>query len=157
MRRKDREITDRNEIYDVLRRCDTLRIAIHDDEYPYTVPVSFGTEIINDRIVVYFHSALEGKKIELIKKNPHVCIEGDIFHRTQETAHGITVHYESVIGFGECRFVEEQEEIVHGLELVMKHYGYLERSVEQCGSTAHVAVGKIVLNEVSGKRNLPSV
>lgn len=42
MRRSDREITDFNEIVDVLRRADTIRLGLHDDPYPYVVPLSFG-------------------------------------------------------------------------------------------------------------------
>ena len=156
MRRKDREITDKNKICDVLKRCDTLRIAIYNEEYPYVVPVSFGMEIIDEKPVIYFHSATEGKKIDLLKKNPHVCIEGDIYHGTRETPHGFTIYYESVIGFGKCYFVKDEKEIGHGLELIMEQYGYAERT-EHCKATNHVAVCKIVLDEITGKRNLPLV
>ena len=154
MRRKDREIAEKNDIYDVLKRCKTLRIAIQDEEYPYIVPVSFGMENIDEKPVIYFHSATEGKKIELLKKNPRICIEGDIFHSTRETPHGFTIYYESVIGFGKCFFVKDKEEVEHGLELIMEHYGYAERT-EHCKATDHVAVFKIVLDEITGKRNLP--
>ena len=35
MRRKDREVTDLQEIFDILKRCDTVRIAVYGEEYPY--------------------------------------------------------------------------------------------------------------------------
>lgn len=57
MRRKDREVQDRQEIFDILRRCDTVRIGIQGEKYPYVVPVSFGMEVVNDQAVVYFHCA----------------------------------------------------------------------------------------------------
>lgn len=34
MRRKDREVQDRQEIFDILRRCDTVRIGIQGEKYP---------------------------------------------------------------------------------------------------------------------------
>lgn len=42
MRRKDREITEFEEIIDVMERCGVCRLALHDEEYPYIVPLNFG-------------------------------------------------------------------------------------------------------------------
>ncbi len=155
MRRKDREVTDPQEIFDILKRCDTVRIAVYGKEYPYIVPVSFGTEMIEGKAVVYFHCAREGLKVDLIRENPRVCVEGDIFIKIEPTDHGITTRYESVIGFGECRFVEDMDEIVHGLKVLTEHYGYYNYPLERCRAIEHLFVGKIVLDEMTGKRNLP--
>lgn len=54
MRRKDRDVENRDEIYDILKRCDTIKIAMHGDVYPYLVPVSFGAEIVKNKIVIFF-------------------------------------------------------------------------------------------------------
>ena len=113
MRRKDREVQSLDEIFDILNRCDTVRIAFQGDKSPYVVPVSFGTELVDGKVIVYFHCAREGMKLELLKANPQVCVEGDIFIRTETTDHGITTRYESVIGFGTCRIVENEQEIKH--------------------------------------------
>ena len=110
MRRKEREIQDRQEIFDVLRRCDTVRIGIMGEKYPYVVPVSFGMEVVDDKAVIYFHCARQGMKLDLLAKNNNVCVEGDIFIKIEPTAHGITARYESVIGFGTCNFVEDPED-----------------------------------------------
>ena len=64
MRRKDREVTEKSEIIDILRRCDTIRIGIQGEQYPYVVPVSFGLEVIDENPVVYFHGAREGMKVD---------------------------------------------------------------------------------------------
>ncbi|MDF2587373.1 MAG: pyridoxamine 5-phosphate oxidase family protein, partial [Anaerocolumna sp.] len=42
MRRTDREITDLNQIVDIMKRCDVCRLAFFDKEYPYIVPLNFG-------------------------------------------------------------------------------------------------------------------
>ena len=155
MRRKDREIENQVEIYDILNRCDTIKIAMHGNVYPYIIPVSFGTEIVEGKVVIYFHWAQKGTKIDLLKENPHVCVEGEIFMQIEKTAHGITARYESIVGFGECTFVSEQEEIIHGMKLLTKHYGYDEYPLEHCAGLNHLFVGKIMLNEIYGKKNLP--
>ncbi len=155
MRRKEREITDRNEIFDVLRRCDTVRIAMQGGRYPYVVPVSFGMEIIDGKAVIYFHCAKEGMKLDLLEKNPRVCVEGDIFIKTETTGHGITARYESVIGFGECVFVTDTDEMIRGLKLLTEHYGFFDYPLDRCRGIDHLKVGKIVLDEITGKRNLP--
>lgn len=48
MRRRDREITDKQEILEVMRKCDVCRIALHDGDYPYIVPLNFGLQVEND-------------------------------------------------------------------------------------------------------------
>lgn len=155
MRRKDREVQNRTEILEILNRCDTVRIAMHGNQYPYAVPVSFGTEVAEDTIILYFHCAQQGLKVDLLKKNPSVCVEGDIFIQVEKTAHGITARYESVIGFGECQFVTDADEIKHGLKTILDHYGYHEYPLDHCMGLSHVLIGKIVLERITGKRNLP--
>lgn len=155
MRRKEREIKSVDEIIDVLRRCDTVRIGIQGDEYPYVVPVSFGMETKDGKAVIYFHCAKQGMKIDMLRKNPKVCVEGDIFIKVEKTEHGITTRYESVIGFGECEFVSDEEEIIHGLKLLTERYGYEDYPLERCRGLQHLYVGKIIINELYGKRNLP--
>lgn len=157
MRRKDREISDIEEIFDMLLRCDTVRLGIQGNDHPYVVPLSFGAELVNGKPIVYFHCAEQGLKLDMLNENPNVCIEGDIFIKTEMTAHGITARYESVIGFGICRFAEDEEEILHGLRLMTEHYGYNDYPLERCQGLQHLKVGVIELDAVTGKRNLPGV
>ena len=152
MRRKDREISDYQEIFNILLRCDTVWIGIAG---PYVVPVSFGAEIVNGKVAIYFHCAMEGQKIDLLKTDNHVCIEADRFIRIEPTDHGITTRYESVIGRGTCEFLQDENEIIHGLKTITNHYGYPDYDLSHCRGLEHVYVGKIVLDEITGKRNLP--
>ncbi|MBQ7544666.1 MAG: hypothetical protein IJT02_06950 [Synergistaceae bacterium] len=93
--------------------------------------------------------------MELLKANPRVCVEGDIFIRVEKTTHGITVRYESVIGFGECQLITDTDEIMHGLRVLLDHYGQYDYPLDRCMGISHLFVGKIVLDEITGKRNLP--
>jgi hypothetical protein len=63
--------------------------------------------------------------------------------------------YESVIGCGECEFIADIDEIKHGLKVLIDHYGYNEYPVDSCMGISHLLLGKIVLNKITGKKNLP--
>ena len=77
MRRKDREINSKAEIIKIIQEERTCRLAIKDEPYPYIVPLNYGVEIEDDQIILYFHSALEGRKIDLLKADPKVAFEID--------------------------------------------------------------------------------
>ena len=121
MRKKDMEITDISEIEQIIRKATTCRIGLVDNDEPYIVPVCFGYE----RNVLYFHSALAGRKVELIKKNNKLCfeIDTDVEAVKAEKPCGWTMKYRSVIGVGRARILESDEEKSHGLGLIMKQYG----------------------------------
>jgi nitroimidazol reductase NimA-like FMN-containing flavoprotein (pyridoxamine 5'-phosphate oxidase superfamily) len=151
MRRTDREITDFNEIIDVLRRSDTIRLGLNSDPYPYIVPLSFGFEVLNDKISIYFHGAKEGLKHDLIAKNPHVCVEADIFHRYAETPqNSITTEYESFIGFGIAELTAG-EEAIKGMDLLLEHCGYAGFEYDR-KALDFTAIYRITLDSFTGKR-----
>ena len=155
MRRKDREITEPAGVLEVLRRCETLRVAMVSEGWPYVVPVSFAVEEREPgRITLYFHSAAVGRKVEALAQTPRVCIEGDIFYKNEQVPMGITARYESVIGFGTAARVEGEEKL-HGLRLLVERYGYGDYPVERCHGLSHTVVYKIELSSLTGKRNLP--
>lgn len=62
MRRKDREITDRDSIIRILGECKVMRLGMCLDNIPYVTPVNFGYEITEKGFVFYFHCAQEGEK-----------------------------------------------------------------------------------------------
>ncbi len=64
MRRKDKEIKDAKEIESIISRSDICRIALSENNSPYIVPMCFGYR----NNCLYFHSASDGKKIDIIKK-----------------------------------------------------------------------------------------
>ena len=78
MRRKDREITNRREIGDVLLKCRVLRLAINADSYPYIVPMSYGVDTEGEKRVLWLHCAGEGRKLDLLKRDPRVGFEADM-------------------------------------------------------------------------------
>ena len=49
MRRKDREIINKEQIWRIMQRCGVCRVAFHDAEYPYIVPLNFSISIARRR------------------------------------------------------------------------------------------------------------
>ncbi|MBU3803729.1 MAG: pyridoxamine 5'-phosphate oxidase family protein [Candidatus Cellulosilyticum pullistercoris] len=153
MRRKDREITDLNEILSIIKKCDVCRIALFDEAFPYIVPLNFGVEVDKEQIVLYFHSAGVGKKIDLIKANKKVAFEMDCEHRL--VAGSISCHYtmeyESVCGNGEMTIVGDEEK-VKALKCLMKQYVQADDFEFNDKSVRAVTVLKLTVQTVTGKR-----
>lgn len=123
MRRSDREITDFSAIIDVIKRCDVCRIALNDGDFPYIVPLNFGMSIEDEKIVLYFHSANEGKKLDLIARDNRAAFEMDCAHElvTDEATGNCTMNYECVMGQGTVEILSEAEKLP-ALRILMSHY-----------------------------------
>ncbi len=148
MRKTKREITDINEIEDLIRNMNTVRLGIHDEKYPYVVPVSFGYELVDGQLFFYFHGAKVGKKAELLKENPYICVEGDICYRFKDTTASVTCLYESMIAFGKAERLSGKN-AAKGLKLILKHCGYEEHEINEKHIPA--AVYKVTVESVTGK------
>lgn len=123
MRRKDREITDPKKIREIIDRCYCCRIGFCDQGEVYIVPLNFGYEEADGVVRFYFHGAKEGRKIGLIREVPEVGFELDTgyqLHRA-DMACGYSAVFQSVIGNGHIRIVEDLEEKKKGLALLMEH------------------------------------
>jgi nitroimidazol reductase NimA-like FMN-containing flavoprotein (pyridoxamine 5'-phosphate oxidase superfamily) len=124
MMRKEKEITEKSRIEDILRRALVCRIAMSFSDEPYVAPVCFGYE--GDKI--YIHSAREGKKIDILRKNNRVCFEASVDVELTEgkLACDFSMKFRSVIGFGKARFIEDPSEKAAALDVIMRHYGRME-------------------------------
>ncbi len=151
MRRKDREIKELEAILDVLERCDTIRLGLFGDGYPYVFPLSFGYAYDGEKVKVYFHGAKEGLKHELIEKNGSVCVEADIFKGYRKTPQSYTAEYESVMGFGTARKAD-RDTAVKGIGLILKHCGITNYPAEKCVAMGSTEVYEITLDTITGKK-----
>ena len=123
MRRKDREVTSEERINEVISRCHCIRLGFCDEGEVYIVPLNFGFEEKDGRRTFYFHSAKEGRKIDLIKKGQIVGFEMDTNYKLNEgeTACDYSARFLSVIGTGRVSILEGQEEKAAALQSVMLH------------------------------------
>ena len=151
MRHPDREITDIHEIAKVFDRADTIRIAMHGGDYPYVVPVSFGWEMEDGRIAVYFHGARTGMKYDLLRQDPRVCVEADVLNAYVPNGDSYTADYESAIGFGKAESLSGAE-AVHGMKLLLRHCGMPEDGAEKCILRDITEMTRVALVQVTGKR-----
>lgn len=55
MRRKDREITDIKEILDIVGKTQILHLGLFDEGYPYVVPLHYGYEYDDGKLIFYMH------------------------------------------------------------------------------------------------------
>ena len=148
MRRKDKEITDCNKIESIILRSAFCRLGMSDNNHPYVVPMSFGYR----DSTVYFHSAPEGRKIDILQNNPNVCIQFDADCRIKkgETACRWGAVFQSAVGFGEAVFITDSEQKQLALDIIMKHYSddafsYTEASLQK------ITVFKVILEKLTGK------
>lgn len=124
MRRKDREILNREEMLQILKKCDCCRIGLVDENGAYIVPMNFGYEEDGENLYLYFHGATEGKKIELIKKQGLASFEMDRKHEfvKGDIACQYSFLYQSIMGKGKIEILESYEDKIKGLDAIMAHY-----------------------------------
>jgi len=149
VRRTDRELTDRTDIEQIIRSARICRLAMVDDGEPYIVALNFGFQ----GTTLYFHSALEGRKIGLLKKGPKVCFQIDTEHElvTADLPCNWGMRYASVVGYGVSRFIEGLEEKRAALSIIMAQYSDADFSFSE-DAVAATAVFAVDIATMTGKR-----
>src|ERR1035437_62511 len=152
MRRKEKEIKNKEEMEDIIKKAIICRLGLSNNDQPYIVPLNFGYE--NNEL--HFHCAKAGKKIDMIKKNKNVCFEIETDTELIKGEHACIdwkMHYKSVIGFGKASIVDVDEEKRRSLDIIMKQYtgnsgfAYTEKNIRS------VDIIKVVIDSMSGKKN----
>lgn len=153
MRRADRAVKDQSGIIEILDMCKTASVAMMDKDVPYVVPLSYGYEIKEDVLILYFHCAKEGRKIDILSRNNEVCFT--IFNEGQplyaETPCNSGYSYSSIIGNGVVEFIEDSAEKRYALGKMFAHQSgkNVEFTEKQADS---VSVFRITVKEYTGKR-----
>ena len=150
MRRKDRALSTEAALQ-IIDACPFATLSLIDGEgMPYGVPIT----VVREGSAVYFHSALEGRKIDGLRKNSHVslsCVE-----KAENSLTDYTVYYTSAILKGRAEEITEEEEKLYALELLCRRHtpqlmktfsSYAQRFLRVTG------VWKITVESVSGKGN----
>lgn len=121
MRKKEREITDKGILEQLLMQARICRLGLFDGKWPYVVPVNMGYQAGR----IYFHSSRKGKKMEILRDRPNVCFEldSDVEIVSGERPCDYTTNYKSIIGFGTAVFVEDAAEKLEGLRIIMRRHG----------------------------------
>ena len=151
MPHQDRLTFNAEEIAAILDQAQVCRLALSDGERPYVVPLCFARQ--EQRI--YLHSAAKGRKIDLLKRNPRVCIEVDrlLGLKPGESACSFGLYYESVVGFGTAIVVQDETEKRTALELLCRRYGVPGQMAFSDKALAGTMVLRVEFDQISAKRS----
>lgn len=148
MRRKDRQMPEEF-AWEVVDKCEYAFLAMTAEEgSPYGLPVT----IVRAGNAVYFHSAMEGRKVTCLRLHPRVCLTcvGD----TERQKDRFTTLFESAVAFGTAAEVTEEAEKIKALRLLCQRHtpsnmGAFDKAV--AASLKRTAIWKITVEEISGK------
>lgn len=124
MRRKDLEITGRENIEPILQACKTCRVAMIAEGKPYVIPLNYGYTWDENGVTLYFHSGLKGKKMDALRENPYVCFEMDMEEGLTgegDQACRYSYAYASIVGYGNMEFAKDNAEKRQGFDVLMAH------------------------------------
>ncbi len=122
--RREREVTDMEEILSILDKAKVLHLGLVDGDEPYVVPMNYGYIMEDRKLTVYLHGAKVGRKLDLMRVNPKVFFEMDcdIVPFEGKTACNYGITYASVMGRGKAVIIDDEdiEEKIKGLAVLMK-------------------------------------
>ena len=152
MRRKDKEITDKNKMLEIISKAQVCYLGMSDNNKPYVVPMNFG--YVEDTI--YFHCALEGKRNSILKKDPHVCL---VFNTDNQLVNDIpqddwTMYYKSVIAFGKAEFILDVPEKQKAINIMFHHYGGKDYPLPKSVLERTMFI-KVKIEKMTGKGSIP--
>ena len=157
MTKRERQVTDLNEIRRILETAKVLHLGLAVDDEPYVVPMNYGHTFEDGKLTLYLHSALRGKKLDMMRRNPKVFFEIDCDHKPFEgdlpCQYGMV--YSSIMGRGKAQIVEDVEEKKQAMVHLMKTQTGKDFSFED-RLVSIVAVIRIDVEEYTAKhRPLP--
>lgn len=149
---KSRMVTLPRAIEEIIKSCEVCTVGMIDPEnMPYTLPFNFGYE--NE--TVYLHSGPLGRKIDVLKANPNVCIAFstgyELYKQSDSVACSYGMKYKSVLVRGKVEFIEESDEKIRVLNIIMKQYTQRDTFEYSAPSVKNVAVMKIIAEKIEAK------
>jgi len=151
MRRREKEITEKAVVEEVLREQEVGRLATAVDGEPYVVPINF---VYSDSKVI-FHSHRDGKKMANISQNPRVCFEVDTGEMVKaEKPCDFSWRYLSVVVRGRAKIIEGEERRLAALRKISDKYApgkTLTR--DDMAKNPQLVLVEIAIDEMTGKRS----
>jgi nitroimidazol reductase NimA-like FMN-containing flavoprotein (pyridoxamine 5'-phosphate oxidase superfamily) len=153
MRLREKEITDRKEVEELLMKEKVCRFAMCDGDTPYVLPTTYG---FKDG-VMYFHSSKNGRKMDVLRENNRVCFVVDTGHELVQgpvdTSCKSTIKFKSVIGTGRAKMVEDLAEKRKAMDIIMAQmfgqaaFKYTDEGVRD------MAIIRIDIESLTGKKS----
>lgn len=122
MTRRERQVTDINEIVKILDNSKVVHVGMIDGDEPYVVPMNYGYTLEGDKLTLWLHGARRGRKIDAMKANPKVFFEMEygIEPFEGEVACKYGIAYSSIMGRGVAEIIEDVEVKKAALSFLMK-------------------------------------
>lgn len=171
MRRKDREMGREFGIEVIDNAAYGVVSIIDENNEPYGIPLS----MVRDGNNLYFHSALDGKKVKAFEKNsvvsvafvgqvkvPELFTAGELKEISEDKSKAamliskvFTTEYESAIVKGKIKIVEDDNEKLSAIRVVCEKYtpekmNFFNLAIES--GLKSVNIYKIEIEEISAKR-----
>jgi nitroimidazol reductase NimA-like FMN-containing flavoprotein (pyridoxamine 5'-phosphate oxidase superfamily) len=144
-------IENREEINQIIRSCKTCFVSLSDNNIPYVIPMNFALD--NDDIIL--HMAQSGKKWDILKKNPQVCISWVLGEKITWQDVGVACSYrvksKSVIVDGRAEIINDYSIKVKCMENLMAQYSNLPFKFS-APSINNVGVVIVHIEKISGKK-----
>ncbi len=153
MRLKEKEITDRREIEEILKKEKICYLAMADGDTPYVIPTTYGFGEGH----IFMHSSKEGRKMEVIRKNNKVCVtvhtDSQLVSGGKGTGCKSTIKFRSVVATGRAKFLEKGDEKKKAMDVIMsQQFGESGFQYTDQGIT-DMAIIRIDLDSVTGKKS----
>lgn len=150
MRRKDKEIRDHARVEEILSSSLFCHVSMSDGDTPYCVPMCF---VYSDGRII-LHSADEGRKIDILLKNPKVCI---LVEQGCEVSRGAKacdygMKYESVMIEGTAGFLSGSRK-THALALLETCYTKKPAGTYHEEQVNNLSVIEVTITSCTGKRS----
>ena len=149
MRRKNQRLSEKT-CQDILKkRTSGVLAVLGDGGYPYAVPLSY----VYDGENIFFHCALDGHKLDAIKRDDRVSF--CVIDRDDVQPQTFTTHFASVIVFGRVSILQDTAAKRMALVKLAAHY-----SPEQGESSTkeinrlfdRVCILELRIEHISGKQ-----
>ena len=122
MTKRERQVTDPEQILHILDTAKVVHLGLSVNDEPYVVPMNYGYTIEDGKLTLYLHSAVRGKKLDMIRANSKVFFEIDCdrmpFEGRVPCQYGMV--YSSIMGRGTATLVDDAEGKKQAMTILMK-------------------------------------
>ena len=120
--KREIRIAEPDEIARILNTAKVLHMGLAVDNEPYVLPMNYGYTLEDGKLVLYLHSAVKGRKLDMIRANSKVSFSIDCdrqpFEGRVPCQYGLV--YSSIMGKGTATIVEDVEEKKQAMSILMK-------------------------------------
>ena len=154
VRRKDREITDLNELRQILKTTKYITVALCMNDEPYLVSLNYGYD--ENKNCLYFHCAPEGKKLVYLKANNKVWGQAVLDFCLAEKCEYV---YTSLHFSGKIHLISDLSEKQHAIEVLVRQVAInpeaklAKLAKVKTEGLEKITIGRIDIDYMSGKKH----